>query len=78
MYVRLSQVQYDVKNMSIQRYWDKEQQSYAQSEQCKTPSDGAQCTRKWNFVQKIEIKIVTKQQKTGKHVENQKFYLVSH
>ena len=23
-------------------------------------------------------KIVTKQQKTGKHVENQKFYLVSH
>ena len=39
---------------------------------------GTQCARKWNFVQKIEIKIVTKQQKTGKHVENQKFYLVSH
>ena len=38
---------------------------------------GAQCARKWNFVKKIEIKIVTKQQKTGEHVENQKFNLVS-
>ena len=38
---------------------------------------GAQCSRKINFVQKIEIMIVTKQQKTGEHVENQKFYLVS-
>ena len=37
----------------------------------------AQCSRKINFVQKIEIMIVTKQQKTGEHVENQKFYLVS-
>ena len=45
---------------------------------CASRTHGAQCARKWNFVQKIEIKIVTKQQKTGKHVENQKLYLVSH
>ena len=38
----------------------------------------AQCARKWNFVQKIEIQIVTKQQKTGKHVETKNFtwYLI--
>ena len=37
-----------------------------------TQHHGTQCDRKYDVVQKIEIKNVTEQQKMGEYVQNQK------